>query len=162
MSRADEQQRRTYYEALDALTRVFKLSYTVRQEVIPASRYQPSRHLWLQTSEVEFGVIDRVTRLLRKLDVAAPFTEGLCCDHPSKLLRALTYTKKKVQDLVDLNTFYSVQVETERANMMNLELRILERDVFDLSQDVLKESIVSSTEVNFYMSFIFQGLVCGM
>ena len=62
---------------------------------------------WLATTKVEFEVVDRVIRLLRKLDVAAPQTEGLCCESPSKLLRALAYTKKKVQDLAALNTFYS-------------------------------------------------------
>ena len=77
-------------------------------------------------------------------------------------MRAVSHTKKKVQDLVDLNTFYGRQVETERANVMNLEQLMLGKDVFELSQDVLKESIVRSTELNFFMSFIFQGLVCGL
>jgi hypothetical protein len=107
-------------------------------------------------------VVDQVIRLLRKLDVAAPLTEGLNCEHPLKLVRAATYTKKKVQDLVDLNTFYVQQVKTEKANVMNLEELMLGKDAFELSQDVLKESIVRSTELNFFMSFIFQGLVCGL
>lgn len=53
-------------------------------------------------------MVDQVIRLLRKLDVAAPHTEGLFCEIPLKLVRASTYTKKKVQDLVDLNTFYDM------------------------------------------------------
>jgi hypothetical protein len=77
-------------------------------------------------------------------------------------VRAVSHTKKKVQDLVDLNTFYGRQVVTEKANVMNLEQLMLGKDVFELSQDVLKESIVRSTELNFFMSFIFQGLVCGL
>jgi hypothetical protein len=47
-------------------------------------------------------------------------------------------------------------------NVMNLEDRILTKEVFELSKDVLKDSIVRSTELNFFMSFIFQGLVCGL
>lgn len=60
-------------------------------------------------------------------------------------MRAGIQTKKKVQDLVDLNTFYSQQVNTEKSNVMNLEQVILKEEIFDLSQDVLKESIVRST-----------------
>jgi hypothetical protein len=60
-------------------------------------------------------------------------------------VRAGIQTKKKVQDLVDLNTFYSQQVNTEKSNVMNLEQVILKEEIFDLSQDVLKESIVRST-----------------
>jgi hypothetical protein len=62
----------------------------------------------LETSEAESVVVDQVIRLLRKLDVAAPHTDGLFCEIPLKLVRASTYTKKKVQDLVDLNTFYDM------------------------------------------------------
>lgn len=62
-----------------------------------------------------------------------------------KLVRAGIQTKKKVQDLVDLNTFYSQQVNTEKSNVMNLEQLMLKEEIFDLSQDVLKESIVRST-----------------
>jgi hypothetical protein len=116
----------------------------------------------LETSEAEFVVVDQVIRLLKKLDVATPLYEGLYCERPLKLVRAVSHTKKKVQDLVDLNTFYDRQVYTEKANVMNLEQLMLEKDVFELSQDVLKESIVRSTELNFFMSFIFQGLVCGL
>ena len=83
--------------------------------------------------------------LLRKLDVATPLTEGLYCERPLKLVRAAIQTKKKVQDLVDLNTFYSQQVNTEKSNVMNLEQLMLKEEIFDLSQDVLKESIVRST-----------------
>jgi hypothetical protein len=60
-------------------------------------------------------------------------------------VRAGIQTKKKVQDLVDLNTFYSQQVNTEKSNVMNLEQLMLKEEIFDLSQDVLKESIVRST-----------------
>ncbi len=60
-------------------------------------------------------------------------------------MRAGIQTKKKVQDLVDLNTFYSQQVNTEKSNVMNLEQLMLKEEIFDLSQDVLKESIVRST-----------------
>ena len=116
----------------------------------------------LETTEAEFVVVDQVIRLLKKLDVATPLTEGLYCERPLKLVRAVSHTKKKVQDLVDLNTFYGRQVVTEKANVMNLEQLMLGKDVFELSQDVLKESIVRSTELNFFMSFIFQGLVCGL
>jgi len=116
----------------------------------------------LETTEAEFVVVDQVIRLLKKLDVATPLYEGLYCERPLKLVRAVSHTKKKVQDLVDLNTFYGRQVVTEKANVMNLEQLMLGKDVFELSQDVLKESIVRSTELNFFMSFIFQGLVCGL
>lgn len=61
------------------------------------------------------------------------------------MVRAGIQTKKKVQDLVDLNTFYSQQVNTEKSNVMNLEQLMLKEEIFDLSQDVLKESIVRST-----------------
>ena len=116
----------------------------------------------LETTEAEFVVVDQVIRLLKKLDVATPLYEGLYCERPLKLVRAVSHTKKKVQDLVDLNTFYGRQVVTEKANVMNLEQLMLGKDVFELSQDVLKESFVRSTELNFFMSFIFQGLVCGL
>lgn len=90
-------------------------------------------------------MVDQVISLLRKLDVATPLTEGLYCERPLKLVRAGIQTKKKVQDLVDLNTFYSQQVNTEKSNVMNLEQLMLKEEIFDLSQDVLKESIVRST-----------------
>lgn len=113
-------------------------------------------------SEEESDTIHQVTELLQKLGLDSPLTKGFCCKHQSQLIRALFYTKREVSDLVFLNQSYKNQVDHEINNIMKLEKKILKREVFELEQDVLRDTVARTKSVNFFMSLIFQGLMCGL